>query len=72
MQDGDNQLPLFGFEEMRPKASLKKIITRERMEEVKSLLYSNPEKSAQCLRELNEKLEEFERRINSRDRSKKQ
>ena len=31
------QRDLFGFDDMRPKLSLKKVITRERMEEVKKV-----------------------------------
>lgn len=58
------QTDLFGFEDMRPKVSLKKIITRERMEEGKKLMDQGDDRSAaERLADLNEALEKLERRI---------
>lgn len=61
------QRDLFGFEDMRPKVSLKKIITKERMEEVKKLMDKGDSRSAaEKLADLNEALEKLERRITHR------
>lgn len=61
------QRDLFGFEDMRPKVSLKKIITRERMEEVKKLMDNGDDRSAaERLSDLNEVLEKLERRITNK------
>lgn len=58
------QRELFGFEDMRPKVSLKKIITRERMEEVRKLIDKGDDRSAaEKLADLNEALEKLEKRI---------
>lgn len=58
------QRDLFGFEDMRPKVSLKKIITKERMEEVKKLMDKGDSRgAAEKLGDLNEALEKLERRI---------
>jgi len=58
------QRDLFGFEDMRPKVSLKKIITKERMEEVKKLMDKGDSRSAaERLADLNEALEKLEKRI---------
>ncbi len=58
------QRDLFGFEDMRPKLSLKKIITKERMEEVKKLMDKGDSRgAAEKLGDLNEALEKLERRI---------
>lgn len=58
------QKALFGFEEMRPKLSLKKIITRERMAEIQEFLKKNDGKSAaERLRDLNDELQKLERRV---------
>jgi len=65
MADGE----LFGFKDMTPwaKKGVKKIITRERMEEVKKLLEKKDGRgAAQVLRDMNEKLERFERRISNK------
>jgi len=52
---------------MRPKVSLKKIITRERMEEVKNLMLKGDSQAvAERLRSLNEALEKLEKRIKNR------
>ena len=65
MADGE----LFGFKDMTPwaKKGVKKIITRERMEEVKKLLEKKDGRgAAQILRDINEKLERFEKRISNK------
>lgn len=65
MVDGE----LFGFKDMTPwaKKGVKKIITRERMEEVKKLLDKKDGRgAAQVLRDINDKLERFERRISNK------
>ncbi len=63
----DKQKDLFGFNDMRPKLSLKKIITKERMQEVQKLLEKKDGLTAeQKLRELRYDLEKLERRINNR------
>ena len=60
-----DQKELFGFHDMRPKLSLKKIITRERILEVQKLLEERKLMTAeQRLRELRYELENLERRIN--------
>jgi hypothetical protein len=54
-------------EDMRPKVSLKKIITRERMEEVRKLMDKGDGRSAaEKLADLNEALEKLERRITNK------
>ncbi|MFO0447613.1 MAG: hypothetical protein ACK52I_02795 [Pseudomonadota bacterium] len=61
------QQALFGFNDMRPKMSLRSIITRERIEEVKKLLQHKDGKGAEeKLREMREELEKLERRISNR------
>ncbi len=61
------QTDLFGFEDMRPKLILKKIITKERMEEVKKLMDKGDSRSAaEKLSDLNEALEKLERRITNK------
>ncbi len=63
----NNQKELFGFEDTRPKLSLKKIITKERMQEVQKLLEEKKLMTAeQRLRELRYDLEKLERRISNR------
>lgn len=65
MADGE----LFGFKDMNPwaKKGVKKIITRERMEEVKKLLDKKDGRgAAQVLRDMNERLEKFERSISNK------
>jgi uncharacterized membrane protein (DUF106 family) len=58
------QTDLFGFEDMRPKLILKKIITKERMEEVRKLMDKGDDRSAaERLSDLNEALEKLEKRI---------
>ncbi len=61
------QTDLFGFEDMRPKLILKKIITKERMEEVRKLMDKGDDRSAaERLSDLNEALEKLERRITNK------
>lgn len=56
-----NQRELFGFKDLRPKLSLKKVITRERMEEVQKLLDKKDGRgAAEKLRALVEDLESGE------------
>lgn len=65
MADGE----LFGFKDMTPwaKKGVKKIITRERLEEVKALLEKKDDRgAAQVLRDMGERLEKFERRITNK------
>lgn len=58
------QRDLFEFEDMRPKVSLKKIITKERMEEVRKLMDKGDDRSAaEKLSDLNEALDKLEKRI---------
>jgi len=62
-----SQKELFGFNDSRPKLSLKKIITKERMQEVQKLLEDKKLLTAeQRLRELRYDLEKLERRISHR------
>ena len=61
------QKALFGFEDMRPKLGLKKIITRERMEEGKRLMKKGDNKgAAELIRDIRYKLEAIERRISNK------
>jgi len=63
----DNQKELFGFEDSRPKMSLRKVITKERLQEVQKLIEERKMLSAeQRLRELRYDLEKLERRISQR------
>jgi len=63
----DNQKELFGFNDSRPKLSLKKVITKERLQEVQKLIEERKLLSAeQRLRELRYDLEKLERRISQR------
>jgi len=63
----DNQKDLFGFNDMRPKLSLKKVITKERLQEVQRALEKKDGLTAeQRLRELRYDLEKLERRISSK------
>lgn len=61
------QRDLFGFDDMRPKLSLKKIITKERLEEVKRLLDKHDDRSAvEKLEDLRDELEKLDRRLSNR------
>jgi len=61
------QKDMFGFNDMRPKLSLKKIITKERLQEVQKLLEERKLMTAeQRLRELRYDLEKLERRISNK------
>ncbi len=63
----NNQKELFGFDDTRPKLSLRNIITKERMQEVQKLLEDKKLMTAeQRLRELRYDLEKLERRISNR------
>jgi hypothetical protein len=60
-----NQLPLFGFRDMKPKARVP--ISRERIEEAKKLFQGGDIKgSVEVLREVRYKLEAYCARINSK------
>lgn len=62
-----NQRELFGFTDMRPRLTLKKVITKERMDEVKRLLDKKDGRgAAEKLREMRYELEKVERRIGSK------
>lgn len=62
----DSQRSLFGFKEMLPKANLKKIITKERIQEIQALLEKKDALGAeQALREMRYKLEAYERRLSN-------
>lgn len=59
-----SQQSLFGFKDMRPQASLRKIITKERILEVQEMLKKRDSKAAvEALREMRYKLEALEKRI---------
>ena len=61
------QKDLFGFNDMRPKLSVKKVITKERLQEVQRLLENKDSLgAAQKLRELRYGLEAIERRIRNK------
>lgn len=65
MADGE----LFGFKDMTPwaKKGVKKIVTRERLDEAKKLLENNNGRGAAAiLRDINDKLERFEKRISNK------
>lgn len=57
----DHQFSIFSFNETKP---VKKVpISRERIEEARRLMFSDPGKAAANLREVRESLERFEQRI---------
>lgn len=59
-----HQFQLFPPKAIAPRVQLKKIITKERMEEVRAMIDSKkPKNAAQALRDLNDDLESLERRI---------
>ena len=63
-----DQGSLFGFKDMTPwaKKGVKKVITKERLVEVQRLLDNKDGRgAAEKLREMNEGLERFERRISN-------
>lgn len=64
MPDGE----LFGFKDNTPwaKKGVKKIITKERLIEVKQMLDRGDKGAAAKLREIREALEAFERRISNK------
>jgi hypothetical protein len=59
-----HQFNIFPHKDTASRVGLKKIITKERMEEVRKLIDSKkPTSAAQALRNLNDDLESLERRI---------
>ena len=64
MADGE----LFGFKDMTPwaKKGVKKIITKERLIEIKQMLDRGDKGAAAKLREIGEALDRFEKRISNR------
>jgi hypothetical protein len=62
------QSELFGFRDNTPwaKKGVKKIITKERLIEVKKMLDRGDKEAAKKLREIGEALEAFERRISNK------
>lgn len=65
MADGE----LFGFKDNTPwaKKGVKKIVTRERLDEAKKLLDKKDGRGAAAiLRDMNDKLERFEKRITNK------
>lgn len=64
--DNDNQLPLFGFKDDLPKiqTKLKKVITKERIDEMNKLYKEGKfTLTVQRLEDMHEKLEALEKRI---------
>jgi len=62
--EGMSQRELFGFNDMKPQVSLRKIITKERILEVQAMLNKNNGKGAvEALRDMRHKLEALEKRI---------
>lgn len=62
----NEQKELFGFSDITPwaKKGVKKIITRDRLEEVQRLLESGKSRgAAEIFRDIHERLEEFNRKI---------
>jgi hypothetical protein len=65
--EGD-QLPVFGFKESQPKLSLKKIITKERVDEMNKLYKEKKfTLTADRLEDMREKLENLENRITNKN-----
>lgn len=64
MSDGE----LFGFKDMTPwaKKGVKKIITKERLIEIKQMIDRGDKNAAAKLREIGEALENFERGISNK------
>lgn len=64
MTEDDNQLHLFGFKESLPHVRLKKIVSKERIEEMKAL-YKKGDIRGTCemLQDLQEKLDRFDKRL---------
>jgi hypothetical protein len=64
----EEQLPLpFGFKDSQPHLKLKKIVTKERIEEMKKL-YKAGKINSTCilLSDLNDKLENYEKRLKNK------
>ncbi len=64
MPDGE----LFGFSDMTPwaKKGVKKIITKERLIEMKKLIDKGDKNAAEMMREIGEALDRFEKRISNK------
>jgi len=64
MADGE----LFGFRDNTPwaKKGVKKIITKERLIEMKKLIDKGDRSAAEMMREIGEALERFEKRISNK------
>ena len=62
-----HQFQLFSARDMAPRPQLKKIITRERMEEVRKLIDSGQMSiAARQLADLNDSLEQIEKRLTNK------
>lgn len=59
----EHQFGLFGFNEMRPRTKVP--ISKERIEEVKRLMTSDPRSAAIVLSDIQGKLESYEQRIHN-------
>lgn len=57
-----HQFTLFDYNQMRPRTKVP--ISKERIEEVKRLMATDPRSAAVVLRDVREKLEQYEQRIN--------
>lgn len=63
----DDQLPLFGFKESKPQLTLKRIITKERIDEMNKLYKSGKfGLTVERLEDMREKLESLEKRITNK------
>jgi len=62
------QSELFGFRDNTPwaKKGVKKIITKERLIEMKKLIDKGDKSAAEMMREIGEALERFEKRISNK------
>jgi hypothetical protein len=59
-----HQHSLFPYKEMAPKAGLRKIVTKERIQEMNKLLHAGDTRGlVERLEDLNDRLERFEQRI---------
>jgi len=64
MDNSDHQLPLFGFKENLPHLKLKKIVSKERIDEMNALYKKGDMRSVVGkLEDLQESLDRFEKRI---------
>ena len=61
------QLPMFGFHDMRPKIRASKLVTLERVREVKAAMCTGTlEEQIAAIRRLREDLESFDRRLKNK------